>query len=124
MKTIHIAVDGKEFTSKLDCRNHETELYQLQALVFKAMDSGVLGIMKRRNSNNTIVEILSPLFKKEDFRFNCGNGMIGFKIYDRYGFKEFIVFKHKGRRLKILTYAYDECESWIKYIGSVYLNKL
>lgn len=122
MKTSYIAIDGKTFDKKCDCINHEAELHKLQALIFKAMDSGVFSVMKRKNSNNTIVPILDSRYVKNDLRFYCN--FVGFKIYDRFGFKEFIIFKHKGRRLKIIKYTYDECETWTTYCGSVFLNKI
>jgi hypothetical protein len=122
MERIYKAVDGTEFKSKLDCKNHEAKLNELKNVVLNALNSGVFGVMKSPERKD--VPLLDSRNKPSDYRYNCGDGFSGFKIYDRYGYKIHIVFKLRGRRLKILRYAYDECETWVKYCGSVYLKKL
>lgn len=124
MKKIFKALDGTEFESKVECKNHDTKLKSLKIVVINALKSGIFNLMKYPEPKRELPLLDNTRTKADDYRFNCGDGFSGFKVYDRYGYKIFIVFKLKGRRLKILKYSYDECETWIDYVGSIFLNKL
>ena len=114
MKKIYEALDGKQFISKLHCKNHDFYLQRLKSAVDRAFDSGVFYILKRPDKKTPIFN--SNSYYKKDFSYRSHGYNIGYNYT--------LKFSLRKDRLNMIWIGSFDDGSYTTYIGTVYLNKL
>lgn len=114
MKNIFEAIDGKQFDSKLICRNYEFKLEKLKEAVFKAFDANLFWEMKRPDRKTPIFNTVG-FFKK-----NYSEKLHGFYI----GYHYAIIFHLQKNKLKMIWKSSFDDGVYYKYLGTIYLDKI